>query len=99
LPERDRADALCELNVAEQVVNVAVSTVMCDAWSRDQKVTIHGWAFGVHDGLLQDLGMTVDGSKPLDAVYRAAVQRIRYKWTKPLEEAAQPGSEPVKEAD
>ena len=99
LPERDRADALCELNVAEQVVNVAVSTVMCDAWSRDQKVTIHGWAFGVHDGLLQDLGMTVDGSKPLDAVYRAAVQRIRYKWTKPLEEAAQLGSEPVKEAD
>jgi len=100
LPERDRADALCELNVAEQVVNVAVSTVMCDAWSRDQKVTIHGWAFGVHDGLLQDLGMTVDGSKPLDAVYRAAVQRIRYKWTKPQEEeAAQPSSEPVKEAD
>jgi carbonic anhydrase len=100
LPERDRADALCELNVAEQVVNVAVSTVMCDAWSRDQKVTIHGWAFGVHDGLLQDLGMTVDGSKPLDAVYRAAVQRIRYKWTKPQEEeAGQPSSEPVKEAD
>ena len=100
LPERDRADALCELNVAEQVVNVAVSTVMCDAWSRDQKVTIHGWAFGVHDGLLQDLGMTVDGSKPLDAVYRAAVQRIRYKWTKPQEEEAeQPSSEPVKEAD
>ena len=99
LPERDRADALCELNVAEQVVNVAVSTVMCDAWSRDQKVTIHGWAFGVHDGLLQDLGMTVDGSKPLDAVYRAAVQRIRYKWSKPQEEAAQPSSEPVGETD
>ncbi|MDL9999498.1 carbonate dehydratase [Variovorax sp. J22P240] len=99
LPERDRADALCELNVAEQVVNVAVSTVMCDAWSRDQKVTIHGWAFGVHDGLLQDLGMTVDGSKPLDAVYRAAVQRIRYKWSKPQEEGAQSSSEPVKETD
>ena len=43
---------------------------------------IHGWAFGVHDGLLQDLGMTVDGAKPLDAMYKAAVQRIRYKWSK-----------------
>jgi carbonic anhydrase len=85
LPAAVRADALCELNVAEQVVNVAVSTVMVDAWSRGQQVTIHGWAFGVHDGLLQDLGLTVDGSKPLDNLYRAAVQRIRYKWSKPAD--------------
>ena len=91
LPEEVRADALCELNVAEQVVNVAVSTVMVDAWGRGQKVTIHGWAFGVHDGLLQDLGLNVDGAKPLDAVYRAAVQRIRYKWTKPGEVVQQIG--------
>jgi len=85
LPQEVRADALVELNVAEQVVNVAVSTVMVDAWSRGQKVTIHGWAFGVHDGLLQDLQMSVNGSKPLDAIYKAAVQRIRYKWSKPGE--------------
>lgn len=85
LPEDVRADALCELNVAEQVVNVAVSTVMVDAWSRGQQVTIHGWTFGVHDGLLQDLSISVDGSKPLDAAYRAAVQRIRYKWGKPAQ--------------
>jgi carbonic anhydrase len=85
LPEAVRADALVELNVAEQVVNVAVSTVMVDAWSRGQKVTIHGWSFGVHDGLLQDLQMSVDGSKSLDAIYKAAVQRIRYKWSKPGE--------------
>ncbi len=86
-PEETRADALCELNVAEQVVNVAVSTVMVDAWTRGQKVTIHGWAFGVHDGLLQDLGITVDGTKPLENLYRASVQRIRYKWGKPPETA------------
>ena len=85
LPKEVRADALVELNVAEQVVNVAVSTVMVDAWSRGQKVTIHGWAVGVHDGLLQDLQMSVNGSKPLDAIYKAAVQRIRYKWSKPGE--------------
>ena len=81
-PPEVRADALCELNVAEQVVNVSVSTVMVDAWSRGQLVRIHGWTFGVHDGLLQDLGFDVDGSKPLDNQYRAAVQRIRYKWSR-----------------
>lgn len=98
LPDSVRADALCELNVAEQVVNVAVSTVMVDAWSRNQTVTIHGWAFGVHDGLLQDLGMTVDGSKPLDNLYRAAVQRIRYKWSKPAD-AVQGLSDAVSDID
>ncbi len=98
LPSEVRADALCELNVAEQVVNVAVSTVMVDAWTRGQKVTIHGWAFGVQDGLLQDLGLTVDGSKSLDALYRATVQRIRYKWSKPAEGVAL-ATEPVRAAD
>lgn len=86
LPEDLRADALCELNVTEQVVNVAVSTVMEDAWSRGQAVSIHGWAFGVHDGLLQDLGMTINGIKPVESLYKAAVQRIRYKWSKRAEE-------------
>ena len=86
LPEELRADALCELNVTEQVVNVAVSTVMEDAWSRGQTVSIHGWAFGVHDGLLQDLGMTINGIKPVESLYKAAVQRIRYKWSKRAEE-------------
>ena len=102
MPEPARANALCELNVAEQVVNVAVSTVMCDAWSRGQKVTIHGWAFGVHDGLLQDLEISYDGSKPLDAIYRAAVQRIRYKWSKPSDEPVPPlpvNREPIGEDD
>ncbi|MDZ4359106.1 MAG: carbonic anhydrase, partial [Variovorax sp.] len=46
-------------------------------------VRIHGWTFGVHDGLLQDLGLSVEGDKPLDAIYKAAVQRIRYQWSKP----------------
>ena len=74
-----RANALCELNVAEQVVNVAVSTVMVDAWSRGQKVRIHGWCYGVHDGLLQDLGMTVSGSDSLDGIYLSALERIATK--------------------
>lgn len=80
LPAENQANALCELNVAEQVFNVAVTTVMVDAWSRGQEVTIHGWAFGVNDGLLQDLGMIADGRRPLEAMHRAAVRRIREKW-------------------
>ena len=71
-----RADALCDLNVIEQVVNVCVSTVMVDAWAKGQKVSIHGWAFGVHDGLLQDLKMTISNPAELDALYRAAVDRV-----------------------
>jgi len=81
LPEANRVDALCELNVVEQVVNVCVSTVMLDAWSRGQTVRIHGWAFGVHDGLLNDLGMTVKSTEQLDGVYQVAVDRIRAKWS------------------
>ena len=80
-------------------VRPAVSTVMVDAWTRGQNVTIHGWAFGVHDGLLQDLGMSVNGSLPLDKQYKAAVQRIRYKWGKPPAPAAVAAIEGVKEAD
>jgi carbonic anhydrase len=76
LPDGVRADALCDLNVIEQVVNVCVSTVMVDAWAKGQKVTIHGWAFGVHDGLLQDLQMTIADPLQMDRVYQAAVDRV-----------------------
>ena len=76
LSDSVRADALCDLNVVEQVVNVCVSTVMVDAWAKGQKVSIHGWAFGVHDGLLQDLKMTISNPAELDALYRAAVERV-----------------------
>jgi carbonic anhydrase len=71
-----RHDALVELNVIEQVVNVSVSTVMTDAWAKGQKVTVHGWAYGVHDGLLHDLHMTVDGHDSIEPAYRAAVEGV-----------------------
>ncbi|MGV3569622.1 MAG: carbonate dehydratase [Ramlibacter sp.] len=74
-PEK-RADALVDLNVVEQVVNVCVSTVMVDAWAQQQNVTIHGWAFGVHDGLLQDLKMSVTSTDAIEPMYRAAVADI-----------------------
>ena len=77
LPEHGRAAALCELNVIEQVMNVAQSTVLQDAWARGQDVTLHGWVYGVNDGLLHDLYMTVTAATDLDALYREAVSGVR----------------------
>jgi carbonic anhydrase len=77
LPEHGRAAALCELNVIEQVVNVAQSTVLQDAWARGQDVTLHGWVYGLSDGLLHDLHMTVTGDSNLDALYREAISGVR----------------------
>jgi carbonic anhydrase len=69
-------DALVDLNVIEQVVNVCVSTVMMDAWAKGQKVSVHGWAYGVHDGLLQDLRMTVSSTEAIEPTYRAALADV-----------------------
>jgi len=60
-----RANRMVELNVTEQVVNTAQTTVVQDAWERGQELTIHGWVYGLHDGLLRDLGMTVNGPDEL----------------------------------
>ncbi len=59
LSERVRYDRLCELNVIESVANVCQTTIVQDAWSRGQELTVHGWVYGVHDGLIRDLGMTI----------------------------------------
>jgi carbonic anhydrase len=60
-----RANRLVELNVTEQVVNTAQTTVVQDAWERGQQLTVHGWVYGLHDGLLRDLGMSVSGPDEL----------------------------------
>ena len=80
LAEGVRANALCDINVIEQVVNVSVSTVMVDAWARGQQVRVHGWAFGVHDGLLQDLGMSVSGPAEFDRLYQGAIESVQARW-------------------
>ncbi|WP_291516383.1 carbonate dehydratase [Acidovorax sp.] len=69
-------DVLCELNAIEQVVNVAQTTVMLDAWGRGQKVTLHGWCYGLKDGLINDLHMSVDSTEGLDSLYRAAIAGV-----------------------
>jgi carbonic anhydrase len=76
IAEECRCDALVQLNVIEQVVNVAQSTVLQDAWSRGQNVSLHGWVYGIHDGLLQDMRVTVTGNNGLESMYRAAVESV-----------------------
>ena len=72
-PER-RGDLLVELNVIEQVVNVARSTVLQDAWARGQKLTLHGWVYGLSDGLLKDLRISLDGPQDIESTYAEAVR-------------------------
>ena len=75
-PPAARLDVLCELNVIEQVMNVAHTTVLQDAWARGQRVVLHGWVYGLKDGLLQDLHITLDGSAGMAELYRAAIARV-----------------------
>jgi carbonic anhydrase len=68
LPEERRLDRLCELNVVEQVVNVCQTTIAEDVWARGQELTVHGLVYGLEDGLLRDLGVSIDS---LEASRRA----------------------------
>ncbi|MBL8299118.1 MAG: carbonate dehydratase [Rhodanobacteraceae bacterium] len=67
---------LCELNVIEQVTNVCQTTIVEDAWSRGQPLSVHGWIYSLFDGRITDLGMTVETRDQLSSVYQAAVQRL-----------------------
>lgn len=71
--ESARHHRLCELNVIEQVVNVSQTTVVRDAWSRGQTLSVHGWIYALRDGLLRDLGMCVTGEADLRSCYQAAL--------------------------
>ena len=71
-----RHDALCELNVVEQVMNIAHSTVMQDAWARGQKVQLHGWCYSLNNGLITDLQMSVPDVAGLAEAHRQAVALV-----------------------
>jgi len=78
LTEKDedkRLNRLCELNVIEQVFNVARTTIVQNAWQRGQELTIHGWVYSLEDGLLRDLGLTIDNAEGLAAAYRGAISK------------------------
>lgn len=66
-------DVLCELNVIDQVRNVALTTILQEAWARGQEVKIHGVIYGVHDGLIRELLMDIDSNPALEEKHAAAI--------------------------
>ena len=75
LPQAELEDVLCEMNVLEQVGNVALSNVMQDAWARGQKIQVHGLIYGLSDGLLKDLHVSMSHSAEVVDVFRKAFKR------------------------
>jgi carbonic anhydrase len=73
VPEQE--DVLCEMNVIEQVGNVALTNVIQDAWARNQKISVHGWCYGLKDGLVKDLGVSMSQPGEVMSVFRNALKR------------------------
>jgi carbonic anhydrase len=76
---RDAAEQLrrlCELNVIEQVANVCQTTIVHSAWQREQVVAVHGWIYGLADGRIRDLGMTITHGEQLGLQYQNALARL-----------------------
>ncbi|HEB76928.1 MAG TPA: carbonate dehydratase [Methylothermaceae bacterium] len=74
LPEEQRADKLCELNVIQQVANVCHTTVVQDAWRRNQELSVHGWIYDVKDGLLRDLNVCISSPTQLPHIYQLGLK-------------------------
>jgi carbonic anhydrase len=74
--ETDRGNHLCELNVIEQVANVCKTTVVRDAWERGQKLTVHGWIYGMKDGLVRDLRTSASTLEEARCNYQKAITTL-----------------------
>ncbi len=74
--ETERSARLCELNVIEQAANVCATTIVRDAWDRGQPVTVHGWIYGLRDGLLRDLKFVAGSTAEAAANYAVAVKAL-----------------------
>jgi carbonic anhydrase len=68
-----RADKLCELNVIEQVTNVCQTTIVQGAWERGQDLAVHGWIYGLSDGIIRDLNVSTSNQDELATSYSKAV--------------------------
>ena len=81
LPAELQVNALVELNVLEQARNVTRTTVVCDAWQRGQGVVVHGWVYGLHNGLLQDMCITAASGDEVTPAYARALEALRQRWS------------------
>lgn len=90
LPQDDRADRLCELNVAEQFASACRSDIVCDAWGRGQQLSVHGWVYELQDGLVRELGLSASHSGEADTAYHAAVDGISRAFGRSHRQSARP---------
>jgi carbonic anhydrase len=72
---KERLDRLCELNVIEQVINVCQTTSVQDAWAKNQPLTVHGWVYGLEDGMARDMGISVANADELAARYQSVISK------------------------
>ncbi|MBI3785625.1 MAG: carbonate dehydratase [Deltaproteobacteria bacterium] len=68
--KEQRLNLLCELNVAQQVANVTHTTIVQNAWKRGRALSVHGFIYDIHDGLLRDLGFSITGPDQIGEIYR-----------------------------
>jgi len=76
MPEAERTDRLCELNVIEQVTNVAQTTILESAWERGQEVTVHGWVYRLANGLVRHLHMDIPKHDEIEAARKRSIERL-----------------------
>ena len=74
--EQQRVDLLCELNVLEQVMHVCQTTIVQGAWESGQELSVNGWVYGLEDGLVHDMGISVTGLEEISEVYHSALTNI-----------------------
>ena len=77
---QQRVNALCELNVLEQARNACQTTVVQDAWARGQEVVVHGWVYGLHNGLLEDLQITAAAAEQVSPAFQRALQAVKRRY-------------------
>jgi carbonic anhydrase len=90
--EEERVNRMCELNVIEQVKTLSHTTIVQDAWRRRQHLTIHGWIYGLQDGLIKDLGIQVSQLSQVAAPFRFTEKRRDV-----IESHVKPGRRPNRE--
>lgn len=80
LAPAQRVNALCELNVLEQARNACQTTVVQDAWARGQEVVVHGWVYGLHNGLLEDLRITAGSAEDVAPAFKRALALVKSRY-------------------
>ena len=73
IDETERFNKFVEINVKEQVYDLAKTSIVQSAWKNGQELSIHGWVYGLNSGFVTDLGVNFSSDKDLDEVYQLEI--------------------------